>query len=840
MRVLCGPDLSCDLAAVFVQMRLALMETSNMFRWKTLIAASCAAALFLILMVFFASHERAVYQDYAVERLQRQASVVATASATLLNEVDQTLIFAQQTVQGSVETPQFKAQLHTALRTARATTQLPSSIFALDADGRVFVTSSDPDPDPFPLSDVDFAVAHIGENPVEGVFVGAARVGRLGGLAGRWILGISRPVRDGGGQLVAIIVAAIPIERLTPLLEFSHTGPEGVGAWVSLDGRVLLRDPFDADAILKVPATQVAQNKEMLENASSGATEIVSYVDGVKRTVAWQLSDIFPIAATVAVSSAQLTEEWSRTLAIGIVGSSLFCAILLIGGYLIDLLRHLAARDKRLVVDKFEHLLSGIKDVFVAVDRDMNVTEFNASAAEFLGRGDIKGMSLCTLFPEIEEERNRDVFVSALHGRRRAQIRIEQPEKGETFMLHVYPFLDGVAILAERLTERISIEARLHQSQKMEALGQLTGGIAHDFNNLLTVIVGNAEALLEGELDAEGQRNAQGIVHGAEQAAELTQQLLAFARQQPLTPRSLELNRHITSMDAMLRRILPESIAFERDLNAAWPVWVDPSQLESALLNIVINARDAMPEGGKILIETSDIDIDLRDDIHGTDLKSGHYVLVSITDTGIGMPADVAARAFDPFFSTKPEGSGTGLGLSMVYGFARQSGGQVSLYSEPGHGTTVRLYLPRSLQGFSGVHVVKDTSQKEPLVGGSETVLIVEDNPLVRTFASNTLKQLGYKVVEVEDAAKALALFESGARFDLVLSDVVLSGDMSGPAMVEELRRREFDFALLFMSGYPKASIKNLNALGNTELLGKPFKRDALARAVRAALERGP
>ncbi len=816
------------------------MDFRTISKWKTLAAAFCASVVFLAMASLFASHERVIYHDYALERLQRQASVIATASATLMQEVDQTLIFAAQAVDNYLGTPQFKAQLHTALQTARSTTQLPSSIFALDPTGRLLVTSTAADPDPFSLADVDFAEAHMGENTADGVFVGAARLGRLGALAGRWILGISRAVRDDEGQLVAIIVAAIPIERLSPLLAFSHSGPQGVAAWISLDGRVLLRDPFDADAILQLPDAQRAYNKQMLASEAAGTTEIVSYVDGASRTVAWQRADLFPIAATVAVSSAELTDEWNRTLATWIVVSALFCAFLLIGGYIIDLMRHFAAEEKRLVIDKFEHLLSGIKDVFVAVDRDMNVTEFNASAAEFLGTGDIRGNSLCTLFPEIEEERNRDVFFSALHGRRRAQIRIEQPEKGETFMLHVYPFLDGVAILAERLTERLSIEARLHQSQKMEALGQLTGGIAHDFNNLLTVIVGNAEALLDGELDAEGKRNAQGIVHGAEQAAELTQQLLAFARQQPLTPRSLELNRHITSMDAMLRRILPQSIAFERHLNAAWPVWVDPSQLESALLNIVINARDAMPEGGKILIETSDIDIDVRDEIHGSDLKSGHYVLVSITDTGIGMPADVAARAFDPFFSTKPEGSGTGLGLSMVYGFARQSGGQVSLYSEPGHGTTVRLYLPRSLQGFSGVHVVKDTSQKEPLVGGSETVLIVEDNPLVRTFASNTLKQLGYTVVEAEDAAKAIALFDNGAHFDLVLSDVVLSGDMSGPSLVEELRRRNAKFALLFMSGYPKASIKNVNALGSTDLLGKPFKRDALARAVRAALQRGP
>lgn len=386
--------------------------------------------------------------------------------------------------------------------------------------------------------------------------------------------------------------------------------------------------------------------------------------------------------------------------------------------------------------------------------------------------------------------------------------------------------------------QRLSMEARLHQSQKMEALGQLTGGIAHDFNNLLTVIMGNAEALLDEGLDEEGHRNAEGIIHGAEQAAELTRQLLAFARQQPLIPRSIDLNQQITAMQAMFRRVLTEAIVFELKLSRdIWPVWVDASQLESALLNIVINARDSMPDGGKITIETTRVTVD---ELQKVDLKAGQYVRLSITDTGMGMSSEVAARAFDPFFSTKPEGSGTGLGLSMVYGFVRQSGGQVSLFSDPGVGTTISLSLPRSLQDFaSAVSVSQDDGSGDATgIGGTERVLIVEDNPLVRDFTRAILQQLGYSTVEASDAAAAFALFEAGGQFDIVLSDIVLPGEISGPALIKALREQGHRFALLFMSGYPKSALENVRELGDTEILGKPFKRGTLARAVRNALHR--
>jgi signal transduction histidine kinase/CheY-like chemotaxis protein len=804
--------------------------------WKTLLAAIVASAIFLAMAGSLALHEHEIYNRYAVERLQQQAAALTTASATLLNEVDQTLLFISGEVADLSDSGQLRPRLFEAMRAGSESTQLPSAIFALDPEGRVFVTNSSANPDAFPLGDVDYAKAHI-EEQVDGVFVGAARLGRLGNLAGRWIIGLSRAVRNDDGSLVAIIVATIPTERLSPVLASSYGNVSGIGTWIALDGRVVLRDPFLAESIVNQSDDQRRYNQQVIAADPAGTATMQSYVDGVQRVIAWERSSLFPISTAVAVASSELMSEWDRAFAIGLILSVMFCATLLLGGYFIDRLRIFSAREKQLAMDRFEHLLSGIKDIFVAVDRDLKITEFNAAAAGALDSSDPKGRSLFELFPELEE-RHRHALANAVSGGQRAQLQLYQPASGDTFSLHIYPFLMGAAILAERVTERMSIEARLHQSQKMEALGQLTGGIAHDFNNLLTIIVGNAEALLDENLGQEGRRNAEGIVHGAEQAAELTRQLLAFARQQPLMPRSLDLNSQIIAMEGMLRRVLPESIIFELDLHEVWPVWVDPSQLESALLNIVINARDAMPDGGKILIETSGISVEQRDDILGADLKVGQYVKVSVTDTGIGMSPEILARAFDPFFSTKPEGSGTGLGLSMVYGFARQSGGQASLYSEVGLGTTITLYLPRSLQNFSTIHISGNTMQKEPPVSGTETILIVEDNPLVREFARSALRQLGYVTVEASDAVAAIALFDSGGQFDLVLSDIVLPGDMSGPALVEALWKREHRFALLFMSGYPKSALKTAASLGEVEVLGKPFKRDVLARAVRAALQR--
>lgn len=803
--------------------------------WKTLFAGIIASLVLFALASSFAVRERSIYNDFALERLQRQASSMATASATLLNEVDQTLLFVGREISEQSDRLPLRTRLLEALRVARETTQLPSSIFALNAQGRLFVTDGNANPDPYPLADVDYAKAHL-DDRVEGVFVGAARLGRLGSSAGRWILGLSRAVRNADGELIAIIVATIPIERLTPIVASAYGSARGVGTWVALDGRVLMRDPFIPDSIVNQPDDQRVLYEKMLAAQSSGTTVMSSYADGHLRTIAWQRSDLFPVAAAVAVSTTGIMGEWDRTFAIVSVGTMLFCAALIIGGYAIDRLRLISDRQRRLATDRFEHLLGGIEDIFVAVDQDLKVTEFNSAAAAALGSADVIGRSLLEIFPELEQERNKTALCEAIRGRTRTQLQVEQPSRGEVFSLHVYPFLDGVAILAERVTERVSIEARLHQSQKIEALGQLTGGIAHDFNNLLTVIVGNAEALLDDDLEEEGRRNALGIVHGAEQATELIRQLLAFSRQQPLTPRSIDLNRNIAAMEGLLRRVLPETISITLDLQDVAPVWVDPTQFESALLNIVINARDAMPGGGKIIIETSALSVGQRDSMVGSDLKAGHYVRISVTDTGTGMAADIAARAFDPFFSTKPEGQGTGLGLSMVYGFARQSGGQVSIYSEPGFGTTVSFYLPQSLQNFSA-HTMFETPTKAPPVGGTETILIVEDNPLVRDFARNTLRQLGYATVEADDAASAIALFDAGGTYDLVLSDVVLSGEMSGPALVETLKQRQHRFALLFMSGYPKSALKTAGALADSEVLGKPFKRDTLARAVRAALQ---
>ena len=816
------------------------MTTSWLTRWRTSVGAAIVSVTGLTVAAGFAAHEYGVYRGFAIERLEQQVGALAKSSSVLLTEVDQSLRYVVSDAGEALDTPQFDAALFDALRTARATTHIPTSIFALDATGRLGATSGNAQPENYPLGDVDYAKVHI-EGDHEGVFIGAARQGRLGTSAGKWIVGLSRAIRRADGSLVAIIVATIPIENLEPIIAVSYGNTLGVGAWVANDGSVLLRHPFDADAIVRQPVEQTAFYRRTVGQVPQGTLELFSYIDGVQRTMAWIKLDNFPIYAVVGIASGELMGEWDRAFALGLTSTGLFALLLLGSGYAVDRLRAANATAQRRADDRFDLLLSGIEDIFVTVDADFKLSAFNPAALRALGDGstDIRGRSLFDLFPELAMAPLDQAFRTNVEQGQRSQIQIEQAATGQTLSMHIYPFMDGVAILAEQITDRLSMEARLYQSQKMEALGQLTGGIAHDFNNLLTVILGNAEALLDDPLQEQSRRNAEGIVHGAEQAAELTQQLLAFARQQPLIPRSVDLNRQIEGMRAMIRRVLSEAITFELDLSPdIWSVWIDPSQLEAALLNVVINARDAMPNGGKINIETTRINIDAIEGMPSMELKSGQYVRLAVTDTGTGMAPDIAARAFDPFFSTKPEGSGTGLGLSMVYGFARQSGGHVSIDSEPGAGTTISLYLPRALQDFSTTLPQQSDPADGNIEGGRERILVVEDNPLVREFTRNTLQQLGYTILDAADAAEAMALFAGGDAFDLLISDIVLPGEMSGPAMVEALWRQKHEFALLFMSGYPKSALKTVGSFDGTEILGKPFKRTALAKAVRSALDR--
>lgn len=401
-----------------------------------------------------------------------------------------------------------------------------------------------------------------------------------------------------------------------------------------------------------------------------------------------------------------------------------------------------------------------------------------------------------------------------------------------------------LVLLAMRRTRALYAEAErrdmaeqaLRQSQKMEAVGQLTGGVAHDFNNLLTIIIGNLGIAKRGVVEARAERALNNALVGAERAAQLTQRLLAFSRRQPLNPRVLDINKLIVAISDLLTRTLGENIELETISGAGlWNVEVDASEMESTLLNLALNARDAMPTGGKLTIETSNAYLDDEYCREHEGILPGQYILVAITDSGAGMSAETIDRAFEPFFTTKEAGKGTGLGLSQVYGFMKQSGGHVKIYSEPGEGTTIKLYLPRR-EGNELVISGDDDLNSER--GGGETILIVEDDDGVRQYASEILRDLNYQIIEAKDSATALRLLDADKKFDLLLTDVVLPGK-NGRELANEVERRRPGTKIIFMTGYSRNAIVHHGRLDpGIELIPKPLTERVLARKIRQVLDR--
>lgn len=389
-------------------------------------------------------------------------------------------------------------------------------------------------------------------------------------------------------------------------------------------------------------------------------------------------------------------------------------------------------------------------------------------------------------------------------------------------------------------TEQLRVnEEALRQSQKMEAIGQLTGGVAHDFNNLLQVIIGNVETIqrnLPDEL-ARLQRPARQAMNGAQRAAALTQRLLAFARRQPLDPKPIDVNVLVNGMSEMIHRTLGETVSIETVLGAGlWRVEADPNELEAAILNLAVNARDAMPNGGRLTLETGNTHIDEAYVATHRELIPGQYVALSVSDTGTGMDARTIAQAFEPFFTTKPVGKGTGLGLSQVYGFVKQSGGHVKIYSELGQGTTVRLYLPRLTE--ANAPEAQREHAPHPEAAAEETVLVLEDDDDVRTYSAEILRELGYNVIEAHDGPAALRLLDQHPRVDLLFTDVVLPGGMTGAQVAAQARATRPSLKVLFTTGYARNAIIHHGRLDKgVQLITKPFSFDDLAAKVRDVLD---
>ncbi|UPG89839.1 response regulator [Luteibacter aegosomaticola] len=383
-------------------------------------------------------------------------------------------------------------------------------------------------------------------------------------------------------------------------------------------------------------------------------------------------------------------------------------------------------------------------------------------------------------------------------------------------------------------------QEQLRQAQKMDAIGKLTGGVAHDFNNLLQVISGNLQLLVADVAgNPRAERRVANAMAGVTRGSRLAAQLLAFGRRQPLAPKVVNIGRFVRDMDDLLRRALGEAVDVETVIaGGLWNTLVDVGNVENALLNLAINARDAMAGQGKLTIEAGNALLDEAYAKSHGDLKAGQYVMLAVTDTGSGITPEVLAQVFEPFFTTKPEGQGTGLGLSMVYGFVKQSGGHVKIYSEPGHGTTVKIYLPRSTQSEDRLVALEEGAMR----GGDETVLVAEDDDEVRETVVTMLADLGYRVLKARDAESALSIIDSGIAIDLLFTDVVMPGPLRSTDLARKATERQPGMAVLFTSGYTENAIVHGGRLDEgVELLSKPYTREALARRVRHVLaQRAP
>ena len=485
--------------------------------------------------------------------------------------------------------------------------------------------------------------------------------------------------------------------------------------------------------------------------------------------------------------------------------------------------------------------LESITDAFYTLDRDWRFTYVNNETERLLRRPrtQLLGKVLWEEFPAAVGTMIEGQLKRAVAEGRAVAFQEFAPALKFWVDVRAYPSPDGLTVYFRDITEQRELEQRLRQSQRLEAIGQLTGGIAHDFNNLLTVIIGNAEMLaLRLETDDSLRPLAELTLAAAERGADLTHRLLAFARRQPLEPKTADVNLLLGNMDALLRRTLDEQIELRWvGAKRLCKAFIDASQLEAAVLNLCINARDASPKGGHITVETASVTLDDAYASKHLEVTPGEYVMIAVSDNGTGMTPDVLARAFEPFFTTKSHGQGSGLGLSMVHGFVKQSGGHVKIYTELGHGTSVKLYLPRARDDAAPALQAKD----EPAAGGSERILVVEDDDHVRQFAANQLKDLGYKITVARDGVEALAILKAGADFDLLFTDVVMPGGLKGPELAAEARKLKPALRVLYTSGYTENAIVHHGRVDpGIHLLNKPYRRHDLALKIRRVLEEKP
>ena len=495
----------------------------------------------------------------------------------------------------------------------------------------------------------------------------------------------------------------------------------------------------------------------------------------------------------------------------------------------------------------FSAVVESSNDAIITQQLDGTVTSWNRAAERLFGysAAEAIGQHIHLIVPEDRRGEIYDILERTAYGETiegHATRRVRRDGREIDVILTFAPLRDasgrivGASKIAHDVTEQRAAEAQLRQAQKMDAVGQLTGGVAHDFNNILTVITGTIGIVQDAVEDRpEIASICRMIDEAAERGAQLTRQLLAFARKQPLRPVEVDVNALTVETAKLLRPTIGERIVISSNLSAeAWPAMADPNQLATALVNLALNARDAMPDGGKLTLETRNVHLDESYVALNGEVAVGHHVMIAVSDTGAGIPPEDLERVFEPFFTTKEVGKGTGLGLSMVFGFVKQSGGHVKIYSEVGHGTSVKIYLPRS---SGSTETAAEAAAAAEIRGGDETILIVEDDPLVRQYVVTQIGSLGYATLAAANAPEALALLGANPGIDLLFTDVIMPGPMNGRQLADEAVRRRPDLKVLYTSGYTENAILHHGRLDEgVLLLAKPYRKAELAAMLRTAL----
>jgi PAS domain S-box-containing protein len=719
-----------------------------------------------------------------------------------------------------------------------------TDVFVLDARGRIVHQASGSNEIGLDRSDRAYFSDFRG-NPALTFEIGPpAR--RVRGSATEWFIPVAQVRRDATGGFAGVVVGTMDPQFFDRAWTFDAAISGLSIALTTADGTVIARQPHDVQLIGR-RLTQSASFEQESQGRAANAFEASDSFDGRARLVAYRRIAGHPnlLAFVAQPMDLVLADWWRMTWIVGAVWLAASVALGVVGLWLMRV-----RRARGLLEGRYRALFDSIPyPVIVSDHESLRVLAFNHAAAAQYGWTAGAGESLLPEDLAIVAARRGEFSSEAtsvlhglkLHDRAGAAIEAELAVRLIDFDGR-QAALTIVIDVSERLRAeqaRQAAEEQLRQSQRMDLLGRLTGGIAHDFNNILTVIIDNVEALGEpGVTEPVLARHLNRIADATHRAEELTRQMLAFSRRQPLRPRPTDVNDLVTETGRLLRRTLGEQIEIDSVLaDELWTVRVDPAQLETALVNLCVNARDAMPAGGRLLIETSNVAL-RADDLPAGGPPPGDYVRVAVSDTGPGIPAPELARIFEPFFTTKADGKASGLGLSMVYGFVRQSEGHIAVASEIGQGTSFKLYLPRHDAPVTAASPAPVTLP----AGGAERVLVVEDDAQVRAAVVRQLTSLGYAVAHASDGTAGLAAFEAAASpYDLLLTDVVMPGGLNGKALADEIGRRWPATRVVFMSGYTDNALQHRGQIdAAVRLLNKPFRKSDLARMVRQALDASP